>query len=234
MNFLRFLSEKLNLLACPACKTGDGSGINDLCSDCRKKLLFFSDSCCKLCGGELDNVFDYCSKCIHEAQRPFAEGASVFAYQSFAREIITEYKSGKMSVYGRIFGRMAAERLRRNYTHWDFDIIVPVPLHWTRKFKRKFNQSQLIAEFISAELKVPCRPEALRRIKKAKAQKFLSAAERRMNLKNAFRGSRKIVQDMKILLIDDVFTTGATLSCAADELLNCGAKCVYVMSIARA
>ena len=234
MNFLRLISEKLNFLACPACNTGNGHGINDLCDDCREKLMFFSDLCCKSCGGELDGVLGCCSKCLKEGERPFIEAASIFAYREFGKEIILKYKSKGVVSFSRIFGRMAVKRITENYPHWNFDIIVPVPLHWTRKFTRTYNQSELPAKFISRELNKPCVPDALKRIKRTKNQKFLSGKERHKNLRNAFKANRKYIENKKILLIDDVFTTGATLSCAAEELLNNGAEYVYVLSFARA
>ena len=234
MNFLCFISEKLNFLACPAFNTGNGHGINDLCDDCRKKLLFFSSDCCKTCGGELDGVLGCCSKCMKEGERPFIEAASVFAYSGFGKEIILKYKSKGAISFSRIFGRMAVKRIIENYPHWDFDIIVPVPLHWTRKFTRTYNQSELPAQFMSIALGKPCIGRALKRIKRTKNQKFLSGKERHRNLKDAFKADPKYVKNKKILLIDDVFTTGATLSCAAEELLNSGAEYVYVLSFARA
>lgn len=234
MNILRRISKDLNFLACPACNNGDGGGINDLCEDCRKKLLFFSDNCCKNCGGELDGVLHCCSKCVREGERPYKEAVSVFAYQSFGKELILNYKSKHTLAYARIFSRMLTLRINENYPHWNFDIIVPIPLYWTRILSRSFNQSELIAEFMSAELKCPVCKSALKRIKNTRSQKFLTDKERRKNLRGAFKGDKAQVFEKRILLVDDIFTTGATMSCAAEELLNCGAECVYAATVGRA
>lgn len=196
--------------------------------------MFFSDICCPVCGGELDGVLACCSKCMKEGRRPFIEGASVFAYHAYGKELVLAFKGKSVLSLARVFAAMASERLRENYSHWDFDIIVPVPLHWTRKFYRSFNQSELFAAFLAKELNVPSVPKALRRIKRARSQKFLSGEERHRNLKNAFCAAANIVGGRKILLVDDIFTTGATLSCCSEELLNAGAAKVYVLSIARA
>lgn len=234
MNFLRFVSEKLNFLACPACNTGNGCGINDLCADCRAKLLFFGNNVCYCCGGELDGVLSCCTKCMKEGKRPFIEAASVFVYSGFGRDLILKYKSEHILAFARIFSKMAAERLKSNYQHWEFDMIVPVPLHWSRKFSRTFNQSELLVSFLGKELAVPVRTNALVRVKRTKSQKFLSGAERHKNLRGAFKANPSVMKNQRILLVDDVFTTGATLSCAAEALLDGGAKHVYVLSIARA
>lgn len=234
MNRLRFISEKLNFLACPACNSGNGHGINDLCDECRKKLLFFGDNVCYGCGGELDGVLSCCSKCMKEDKRPFLEAASVFAYNGYGRDLILKYKSQHILPFARIFADMASERIQSHYAHWDFDMIVPVPLHWSRKFSRTFNQSELFADFLGKKLECPAVPKALQRVKRTKSQKFLSGAERHKNLRDAFRGTPNLVRNKKILLVDDVFTTGATLSCAAEALLEAGAEMVYVFSVARA
>lgn len=234
MNIFRFLSHRLNILACPGCGDGDGGGINDLCESCRSKILFFGDSCCYSCGGELDGVLSCCSKCMKEDKRPFVEAVSVFSYQSFGKKIILDFKSRDMLPFARIFGHMAAERIKSACQDWDFDMVVPVPLHWSRKFSRTYNQSELFSSFMAAELGVPMVKNALRRIKRTRSQKFLSGEERHKNLRDAFRGVRNIVEKRSILLTDDVFTTGATLSCAAKALLDAGAAKVYVLSVARA
>lgn len=234
MNFLRHISEELNFLACPACAAGNGRGINDLCDSCRKKLLFFSDRCCRNCGGELDGVLHCCSKCIREGDRPYYEAVSVFAYRSYGKELVLSYKSAHILPFARIFSKMLADRIKENYPHWKFDIIVPVPLYWTRKLSRTFNQSQLLAEFMAAELQTECCSAALRRIKNTRSQKFLSDRERRKNLCDAFRGNRNLIKNKAVLLVDDIFTTGTTMSCAAEELINCGAERIYAATVARA
>lgn len=234
MNLLRHISEELNFLACPACNTGNGYGINDLCQECRRKLIFFSDNCCKNCGGELDGVLHCCSKCILEGERPYAEAVSVFAYQACGKEMILNYKTKHILPFARIFSKMLSDRIRTNYSHWDFDIIVPVPLHWTGHWRRTFNQSQLLTVFMAKELQTRCCPDAVKRIKNTRSQKFLSDKERHKNLRDAFRGNKDLVKNKTLLLVDDVLTTGATMSCAAEELINCGAERVYAATIARA
>lgn len=234
MNIFRHISEELNFLACPACGKGNGRGINALCDSCRSKLLFFSDSCCKNCGGELDGILHCCSKCVREGNRPYKEAISVFAYKSFGKELVLNYKSKHILPYSRIFSEMLSQRIQNNCSHWDFDIIVPIPLYWTRTLSRTFNQSQLLADFMAKKLQRPCCPSALKRTKNTRSQKFLSDQERRKNLCDAFKASKKVVRNQKILLVDDIFTTGATISAATEELLSCGAVCVYSATVARA
>jgi ComF family protein len=107
-------------------------------------------------------------------------------------------------------------------------------LHWLKEYQRGFNQSELLARLIAQNLNKNFSNSALKRPKKAQQQKQLNSVERHKNLKNAFKANSKIVADKKILLIDDVFTTGATLDNAAIILKKAGATAVYVLTIGRA
>jgi ComF family protein len=115
-----------------------------------------------------------------------------------------------------------------------FDILVPVPLHPARERERGFNQAQLLAELFSARVSVPVRP-ALERIRYTTTQTAFDRAERMENLRDAFRLRKKAhVQDLRVLLIDDILTTGSTLSECARVLKKAGAISVHAATAARA
>jgi ComF family protein len=115
-----------------------------------------------------------------------------------------------------------------------FDVIVPVPLHAARQRERGFNQAQLLAELLSARTSIPTKP-LLERIRYTTTQTALDRAERIENLHNAFRLRKKAdVQALRVLLVDDVLTTGATLSECARVLKRAGALSVYAAIVARA
>jgi ComF family protein len=115
-----------------------------------------------------------------------------------------------------------------------FDVIVSVPLHPTRQRERGFNQAQLLAELLSARISVPCKL-VLERIRYTTTQTALDRAERMENLHNAFRLRKNAdVRGLNVLLIDDVLTTGSTLSECARVLKRAGANCVYAATAARA
>lgn len=114
--------------------------------------------------------------------------------------------------------------------------LVPVPLHWTRMLRRRFNQSVLIANAIASERAVRHIPDALQRIRATKVQKNMSHAERFENQRGALRVHPKRIDqiaDKPILLIDDVMTTGATLSACAEACFTAGAASVNVLVFAR-
>jgi ComF family protein len=112
-----------------------------------------------------------------------------------------------------------------------FDAFVPVPLHWLKKFQRGFNQSELLAARLASRRRTPVL-DALRRVKMTGAQAGLTNAARRRNVAGAFRARRR-VDGLRLVLIDDVTTTGATASACASALKRAGAKSVTLLTVAR-
>lgn len=121
-----------------------------------------------------------------------------------------------------------AELLRR-IRRTEYDAIVPVPIHLARRRERGFNQSEIIANTLSRELNIPTNFAVIRRIVYTKTQTRLSQIERVLNVSQAIRPEQKPIDSVvgkRILLVDDVCTTGSTLNVCAEELLNCGARIV--------
>lgn len=112
---------------------------------------------------------------------------------------------------------------------WELDCIVPIPLHFIRLWRRGYNQSALLAQALSERIGVPVSEKLLRRVRYTKTQTKLGAAQRAKNIRNAFAAAAD-VQGKRILLIDDVRTTGSTLDSAAMALRKGGAAAVYACS----
>ena len=111
------------------------------------------------------------------------------------------------------------------------DVIIPVPLHKKRYKKRGYNQTELVASYIGKRLGIPVNTELLARNVSTTAQKFLDNVERKNNVKSAFKVYENDVKYDRILLIDDIYTTGATLHYAAKELIENGNGAVYTMTV---
>ena len=153
---------------------------------------------------------------LHER---YAYAAALFFYHSEAQYRLIPYQikyHGNIRA-GRYFGRMLGNRLASSKLFEDVDMVVPVPLHWTRKWKRGYNQAEVIAEAVAEALGAPMRTDLLRRRKRTTTQTRMEVEDKRKNVAEAFVSTPSLAdiaaQDgiRHLLLIDDVFTTGATL-----------------------
>jgi ComF family protein len=121
-------------------------------------------------------------------------------------------------VVGTLWAKHAVARLRPG----EIDVVIPVPLHWWRRWRRGFNQSEVLARCLASELRVPCSPNVLRWLRLTGEQKGLSPTARRDNVHNALRCSAgALLAGKRVLLVDDVMTTGATAHEAARALRTC-------------
>ncbi len=117
---------------------------------------------------------------------------------------------------------------------WDVDMIVPVPLGQKRFKERGYNQVALVAQPLAYRVDLVYSPQALRKSRDTRSQVGLNVSQRRENVQNAYQADAEIVKLKSILLMDDVTTTGSTISSCAEALINAGARDVYAITIARA
>ena len=168
-----------------------------------------------------------CSTGINRFEAAYAYGI----YDGELRELIHLFKFRRIESLAHPLGRL----LLRSLPSGDaYDAIVPVPLHWRRRFSRGFNQAELLAGVLARSLHIPVLA-ALRRARPTDPQSSMTGIARRRNVRGAFRirTSQNIVGN-SLLLVDDVFTTGATANACAAELKAAGARRVTVLTIARA
>ncbi len=158
---------------------------------------------------------------------------AVYCFGSFEgplRELIHLFKYAGMKALAKPLGAQLAAALPRDQR---FDIVVPMPLHWKRRWQRGFNQSELLARFTARRCGIPV-INAVRRTRATRNQAGLSNAKRRGNVSGAFGVTKPdAVAGQRVLLIDDVMTTGATASACARALKRAGAKSVAVLTLAR-
>jgi competence protein ComFC len=150
--------------------------------------------------------------------------------------ILREAVQGLKYENTRLLGQPLGARLSACLTilGWPIDIVVPTPLHPTRLKERGYNQAQLLAEYASANLMLPCRPAAIRRERYTQSQVGLGAQQRLLNVIDAFQADPLVVARQTILVVDDVCTTGATLTACAAAALAAGADAVYGLTVTTA
>lgn len=200
------------------------------------EVKFLDEPCCYICGFPFEfdeGIKALCGRC--NIKRPAYDMARAgFEYDDVSRGLVLSFKHG-----GRTEGlRMFAGHMRRAGRHClqDADYIIPVPLHYSRRLKRRYNQSVLLARAL-AHISAPrFDPDILIRHRATPTQGGRSASARRRNVQGAFRVREKAVSRVKgvnIVIIDDVMTTGATLESCARTLKRAGAEKVTAITLAR-
>jgi ComF family protein len=191
---------------------------------------------CARCSQPFDGAIIGPFNCENCADRDLHFEAAVSCYRSCGgvREVIHRFKYGGQLPLRRLVGRWLTETLEDSrIAGRRFDCIVPVPLHAARKRERGFNQAELLAVELRCASRLPVRP-LLKRIRYTTTQTRFVRAERIKNLAGAFRLRRGCdVRDWRVLLVDDVLTTGSTLSECADVLRRAGAAAVFAVTAAR-
>lgn len=163
---------------------------------------------------------------------PLAAVAATAPHRGVIREAVQALKYDNARQVAVPLGARMAQHLAAQ--GWTIDMIIPVPLHTTRLAERGYNQSQLLGEQVARDMALPCVPSALHRDRSTHSQVTISAAERLVNVKSAFSAAPDLVNHRAVLIIDDVFTTGATLSACAEALLAAGAAAVYGLTVTAA
>ena len=219
---------------CPACRELVGS--NGLCASCWSKLSLIAPPYCERLG--IPFVYDpgpgvLSMEAIADPPAYHRARAAV-RYDDIARTLVHSLKYGDRLALAPTAGGWMARAGRELLA--DADALVPVPLHWRRLWARRFNQSALLAKAISETTGVPVADNALKRVKATAQQVGLSQKERASNVQGAFQvppEGRAEVKGRRLVLIDDVLTSGATADACARSLLRAGASNVDVVVFAR-
>ena len=168
-----------------------------------------------------------CPDKLPQSKISYCYAYSLFFFNSEAQYRHIQYKikyCGDIGL-GRFFGTILGEKLRHSGHLHDIDIIIPVPLYWTRKLKRGYNQAEIIAEGIAASTKAKLCTAILYRTRSTKTQTKLSVNMKALNVRGAFKAKRRLDGRHHILLVDDVFTTGATLCSCYAALREAAPEC---------
>jgi competence protein ComFC len=235
-NSLRAIASLLYPPACTICFASVAAG-EYLCGECDAKITHIVPPFCAKCSepfaGAISSAFT-CANCAHRTMH-FDAAVAVYRSRGIVRRVILDFKYGRQihlrhPVARWLVAALDDDRLRGRR----FNIIIPVPLHPARERQRGFNQAGLLAELLSAHMSIQAKP-ALERIRYTTTQTAFDRTERMENLHGAFRLRKNAdVRDLHVLLIDDVLTTGSTLSECARVLKEAGARSVHAATAARA
>ncbi len=198
------------------------------CEACQTSLEYVCPPTCDRCGEP--HTIGLCTKC--RAQPLQIESIhSVVIFQDKIRHAIHRFKYERLSGLADPLGDLLAESWHLH--HLSADWLVPVPLHAARQRERGYNQSELLARRLSQRINVPCTATALNRTRLTAVQMTLDAAQRKANVAGAFATTDVRMQGARVVVIDDVCTTGATLDACAAALLAMGAASVIGLTVAR-
>lgn len=215
---------------CPVCDEVIHVG-KDTCDDCRKKVVCIGEPVCKKCGKPLENQRrEYCSDCARK-QHYFSQGKAVFVYQGEIRQSMYRFKYSNKREYASYYAKEAA----RIYGGWirrkQIEAIVPVPMYRWKEKGRGYNQATVFAAALGERMRLPVEKRMVKRIRNTTPQKELNDVERKANLKKAFQLVPDIVKYKKILIVDDIYTTGSTIDAVAEVLLQAGVDEIYFLCI---
>ena len=236
----KFFSTFLDVLFPPLCHICrefiPDAGPLHICPACRERMATVAHPLCPVCGIPFLGAGDdhVCGAC-QQSQPDFEAARAALIYEGECRELIHAYKYRYKTHLRHPLALLTAAPLRDFVAACAPELIVPVPLHIRRLRDRGFNQAVLLGEIWAREWGIPLERGAMRRIRWTEPQISLTAVQRRDNVKGAFDvGDPRVVQGRRVLLVDDVYTTGSTVKECAHVLKAAGAREVAVVTVARA
>ena len=226
----RILTGVADLLYPPLC-AGCGQlldGTAGFCPDCRRQLLDDPWCTCRRCGstvGEHVDTTDGCGQC-RDRRFAFEQVVRLGTYDGLRRDLIVRMKRDE--VLAERVGTAFAEGIVGRLGNTPIDGVIPVPLHWRRRWQRGYNQSDALATELADALQVAHWSSLLRRTRDTPHQVGLVPTSRKENVRGAFAVRRRVLAGKSVVLVDDVFTTGATVDAAARALKGAGVARVIV------
>lgn len=205
-----------------------------VCPECVRELSYVKEPFCMKCGKPLiRESAEYCEDCRRK-HRSVKAGRAVFLYRKRMKDAMYRFKYSGRREYAEFF----AEEAERRWGHWIKrvrpDLILPVPMYPAKKRKRGYNQAEDFADALGKRFSIPVSAKLIRRAKKTAPMKGLSESERRSNLAGAFEADTAQLQTLnltRILLVDDIYTTGATIEATSKALLQAGEVEIFFLCI---
>ena len=207
-----------------------------LCVPCHSDITSETGPTCPRCAGTVGPHTDLSGGCpqCRGVQFRFDTVVRLGAYDGCLRDAVLQLKHDSGEALAEVLGSLLAATRGEVLTAYRPDVVIPVPLHWWRRWGRGYNQSEAVARALAERMMLPHQPSWLVRTRPTPSQRAQSAAARWENVRGAFRIRRRAaVRNARVLLVDDVMTTGATADAAAAALRHAGAAQVVVVVLAR-
>ncbi len=202
-----------------------------ICTPCAERLETVKEPRCRKCGRVLSfDTEEYCRDCM-TVSHTFDRCISAFIYNDPMQEAVFRFKYGNRREYVQFFAQAVFGMYKNEIMNLRADALIPVPLHKKRQEKRGFNQAEILAFALSDMLGIPVRNDLVMRVRNTAPQKMMSREERRKNLKKAFQLSSCDVKLKRVIVIDDIYTTGSTLDEIAFLLKGAGVREVYGLTL---
>lgn len=201
-----------------------------VCSGCMGKIRFISQPTCMRCGKPMDGEMEeLCHDCANK-KFDYQRGVAAFCYSKEMKRSMYGFKYNNRREYGKYYAKMIYEANGNVIQSWNADVLIPVPLHPKRQRKRGYNQALVLAKCLNEYLGIPVDEGALSRIKNTVPQKELATKERNNNIEKAFQTGANVIKYRKVILVDDIYTTGATINECAKVLRASGVDEVYFIT----
>jgi ComF family protein len=228
------VSEGLKIIyppSCPLCGEVLESREGKACPECVRRLSFVGEPCCARCGKDIeDEEAEFCSDC-GSTHRSYIKGFPALVYDAEINPCMMAFKYGGKRGYADFLASLIVKRQGQEILAAAPDVLIPVPIHKARLKKRGYNQAELLAKSLSSYLGIPCDSDLLIRQKNTRALKTVEGNAREQNLKNAFNSVSKSVEYSRVLLVDDIYTTGATIEGCTQVLNRLGLQEVFYTSV---
>ncbi len=216
---------------CPLCGEKLVGRSGDVCEDCREQTNKIGESFCIKCGKELEEAErEFCQDC-EKYPHIFVQNRGLFPYSGCLKGSIYRYKYQNQRYYAQYYAKELVAKFGEQIKSWGVEALLPVPLHKSREKKRGFNQAEELLKYMEKPLGIPLYRNYVLREKKTLPQKYLNQAGRQKNLKNAFKIAENSVKLNRVLVCDDIYTTGSTLDAVAQALKQTGVREVYGLCI---
>lgn len=236
------MKSLFDLLYPPRCPVCDGvrfSGEPVCCPACRERLRFIEGPACLCCGRPVGGEDrEYCYDCA-KRKRSYSGGLSLGVYEGALKESVLRFKFSGREEYASFYAEQFVERYGKQLMRFRADVLLPVPMHKRKERKRGYNQAASFAKELSERTGIPEAENILLRTRYTAPQKELNDVGRLQNLlrafavrEEAFRTQEKDHPVKRVILVDDIYTTGSTMEACASLLLGAGAEAVMPVTVA--